>query len=343
MTLYEELGVPSDARPDTIRDAYRNAARLLHPDAQTNPVLKESAEVQMKRINHLYEILSNPERRRRYDQELAEPERPTAIIIHSLPSAERLLQANSGTLVWLGATVVCAAFIIWLTTRDSSMPAVDPPAALHPAAATVVPAASPDKKRDTEIASLRAQLAAANADRQRLMKQLAASPGARRFEPPPSDPQEVARVIVPAPPTVNPSAPKEMSVPGLGPVLPLALPRWTGNWTYRRAPDNSHNKTLLPPEFIEAVISEVNGHLRGQYRARFKVSDPGISPEVDFRFEGTVSGMSGRFPWTGRGGAKGEVQIRLISNSSLEVVWSATDLGTSMGLASGTAVLTRRN
>ena len=66
MTFYEELGVPPDASVDAIREAYRNVARLLHPDAQTNPVLKESAEVQMKRINQVYETLAEPERRRRY-------------------------------------------------------------------------------------------------------------------------------------------------------------------------------------------------------------------------------------------------------------------------------------
>ena len=42
MNFYEELGVPPDAPLAAIRDAYRNVARLLHPDAQTDPVLKES-------------------------------------------------------------------------------------------------------------------------------------------------------------------------------------------------------------------------------------------------------------------------------------------------------------
>src|SRR5579864_7918425 len=112
MTLYEELGVSSDAPLDTIREAYRNVARLLHPDAQTNPVLKESAEVQMKRINHLYEVLSDPERRRRYDHELAGLlDRPETIIIHGPRRPDRFQAGNRGTMVWLAATAICAGFI----------------------------------------------------------------------------------------------------------------------------------------------------------------------------------------------------------------------------------------
>lgn len=128
MTFYEELGVPPDAPLETIRDAYRNVARLLHPDLQTDPVLKESAEAQMKRINHLYGILSDPVRRRRYDQELAQPvERPVPFYVQASPPADQFPRGNNGALVWLAATAVCASFIIWLATRESSSsPAVYP-------------------------------------------------------------------------------------------------------------------------------------------------------------------------------------------------------------------------
>ncbi len=47
-------------------------------------------------------------------------------------------------------------------------------------------------------------------------------------------------------------------------------------------------------------------------------------------------------PWSGGDGAKGEVQLKLISETSLEVVWSATQLGRTLGLAAGSAVLVRR-
>ena len=64
---------------------------------------------------------------------------------------------------------------------------------------------------------------------------------------------------------------------------------------------------------------------------------------VDFRFEGKLSGSTTRLPWTGTEGAKGEVQLQLLSDTALEIEWSATSLGKSMGLVSGTAVLDRGN
>jgi curved DNA-binding protein CbpA len=376
MTFYEELGVPPDAPPDTIRDAYRNVARLLHPDAQTNPVLKESAETQMKRINHLYGVLSDPERRRRYDQELAEPpDRTGTIIIQAPPQPNRLQRGNGGTFVWLAATAIGAAFILWLATRESSMPAVYPQPssgqsadvpALRKTAAAILPTAGSGRQRDDEIARLRGELAVAIADRERLQKQIAAMQGERRFQLPPSNPGPQARVtppgspnpvsLTPAPLAAQASA-LEISLPSASqrpipppPPPPLhteppALPkvRWAGSWAFNGPRADNRKEALFPPEFIETVISEENGRIHGRYHARFKVADARISPDVDFRFEGRVSGISGRFAWTGTGGAKGEVQLRLVSDTTLEVVWGATDLGKSMGLASGTAVLNRKN
>ena len=342
MTLYEELGVPRDAAPDTIREAYRNVARLLHPDAQTNPALKESAEVQMKRINHLYGILSDAERRRKYDQELTEPAATGPIIIRSAAAAQPSPRANLGAVVWLGAIAMCATFILWLATRDSSSPVVYPQPAPRRAAVAVKPAAVPDRSKDIEIARLRADLAAAYAERDRLLKQLAGSEGTRRFQPPPVSPQPQQATVVPAPPVLTAGPSAELTLPRPPSVQLQAPPRWTGVWVYRAGREG--NRTgAIPPEFIENVVSEDHGHLRGHYRARFRVADRRVSPDVDFQYAGSVSGTSGHFSWSGSGGSRGEVQVRLISNSELEVVWSANDLGKTMGLVSGSAVLNRKN
>ena len=351
MTYYEELGVPPDAPPDTIREAYRIVARLLHPDGQTNPVLKESAEVQMKRINHLYETLADAERRRRYDRELAGPaECQDTIIIQAPPPAERFERGHGGTAAWLAATAICATFIIWLATRDTSAPVVYPqhqataePSALRRAAEAILPMGNTDRQRDNEIGRLRGELAAANADRERLNKQIADMQATHRFQPPPVEPRQQVQFIPPASIQSAPTPPPEIPLPSVA-LSPPSPPqsRWAGSWMYRQPQVSSTNRALLPPVFIETVLHEEGGRLRGQYHARFQVADPKVSPDVDFHFEGMVNGSSARFAWAGTDGARGEVQLRLISDTALEVTWSATDLGKSMGLASGTAVLNRK-
>jgi curved DNA-binding protein CbpA len=348
MTLYEELGVPPDAPPDTIHEAYRNVARLLHPDSQTNPVLKESAEVQMKRINHLYAILSDPERRRRYDQDLAGPqERAGPIIIQSLSPATQFRRGNQGIYAWLAATAICAISIIWLATRESPTPVVYPqPSPLRKAAEAILPKVTSDRQRDQEISRLRAELAAVAADRDWLLKQFAPADTQHRFQPPPPPPapRPQAPVAAPVAAILPAVAPLNLGLPALLPPPPSPpKPRWSGSWAYVHERTENKNRALFPPEFIETVISEDHGHIRGQYHARFKVADPKISPDVDFRFEGNVTANSGQGQWAGTGGAKGEVQVRLTSDSTLEVVWTASDLGRTMGLASGTAELRRKN
>src|SRR5581483_1889166 len=59
---YAILGVPVDADSDTLKRAYRQRARLYHPD-----VAGEEGAIEMKRINRAYDVLSNPEKRQQYD------------------------------------------------------------------------------------------------------------------------------------------------------------------------------------------------------------------------------------------------------------------------------------
>jgi DnaJ-class molecular chaperone len=62
---YAILGVPRGADEKEIKKAYRRLARKYHPDL--NPGDKE-AERKFKEINEAYEVLSDPEKRKRYDE-----------------------------------------------------------------------------------------------------------------------------------------------------------------------------------------------------------------------------------------------------------------------------------
>jgi curved DNA-binding protein len=64
---YETLGVPKDANADDIKRAFRKLARQHHPDRAT-PANKEVAEAKFKEINEAYEVLGDPDKRKRYDQ-----------------------------------------------------------------------------------------------------------------------------------------------------------------------------------------------------------------------------------------------------------------------------------
>jgi len=62
---YETLGVSKTASEDEIKSAFRKLARKHHPDVAKD---KKAAEEKFKQINEAYEVLSDPEKRQKYDQ-----------------------------------------------------------------------------------------------------------------------------------------------------------------------------------------------------------------------------------------------------------------------------------
>jgi molecular chaperone DnaJ len=61
---YELLGIGRDASPEEIKRSFRRLARELHPDTNPDP----EAEARFKAVAQAYEVLSDPDKRQRYDR-----------------------------------------------------------------------------------------------------------------------------------------------------------------------------------------------------------------------------------------------------------------------------------
>ena len=61
---YKTLGVSRTASEDDVRKAFRKLAREYHPDVAKD---KSKAEEKFKEVNEAYEVLSDPEKRKKYD------------------------------------------------------------------------------------------------------------------------------------------------------------------------------------------------------------------------------------------------------------------------------------
>ena len=73
---YKILQISPDAAPEVIQMAYKALAKKYHPDL--NPDNAEQAQEQMKELNAAFEVLSNPEKRARYDAEQKSAESASA-------------------------------------------------------------------------------------------------------------------------------------------------------------------------------------------------------------------------------------------------------------------------
>ncbi|MEZ5352251.1 MAG: J domain-containing protein [Bryobacteraceae bacterium] len=336
MTHYDEFDVSPTATPEEIRQAHRNLARLLHPDPLQDSQLRRLAEHQMKRVNQIYAILSDPAQRRGYDLQLA--------------LGTRYREAPPPTARWRGAApwVIAAAGVLFGLYPHWQRPAAPAARASLPVEEYVPPSTAVNG-RTPRKAPVRA---VAEADRRR-------DQGAGREAPPRRRPLAAApettlgsRAVNDLPPAAHPPAATSpasfpavpaMTVVAEAPPPPLAasdLP-YAGTWLF--VPGNRKSgEDLYPPEYIELTVARDGDFLWGHYRARYRVTDRAISPEVNFEFESKLPAPE-RIAWSGNGGAKGEVRLKMLSENRLSVDWFTKSFGHSPALGSGTAVLVRRD
>jgi curved DNA-binding protein CbpA len=375
---YEELGVERNATPEAIRDSFRALVRLLHPDQQTDQHLKAAAEKQLRKMNRIYAVLSDPARRREYDEALDFVSTPPDTHFH--PRA-RNITANAlvARMVWVAVALLGVAIVIWLATDPPSNPVGSERAAVPAAPKPSAPqttrpiqesspagAPAPAEVSPKELAQLKAELRLARQERDQAQRALAAleathtgirqspsdvNPTGRNVMPPSSPPRATVSTSMAelAPPRIVPANPGQtLGSAAANPAFRSFKPpgsdphQFAGFWFFARSSQKPQAGSVYPPEFIEAVLTEENGVVHGKYRSRYRIVDRAISPDVNFEFTGSPSGAAMNCAWLGPGGAKGRLTLRLTDEYSMKVDWTASEVGTVQGLASGTATLTRR-
>lgn len=351
MTYYEQFGLAPGASPEEIHRTYRHLCRLLHPDHQQQQELRAAAEAQMRWVNQVFETLRDPERRRAYDATLSAV-RPEAAGRFSFPTE----WVGWRTGLWYVCAIAAVAAIAWHTSgaragmpsppktaQAAARPGKEPPPArggspqaMRRAARTVAPQPPAGSARPAAPSGLASR--AGIPPQPRLE-----SPFGSVLAPPPGSltkwtipPPNLAAESTAAWETPAPFAPPALIVPH----------RFAGTWYYvpesRTEPDGSRSVSFYAPEFIQIVITELGDALQGRYRARYRVADRAISPNVVFHFRGQASQNTAQLQWSGEGGAAGDARLRFLSGDSLEMTWSTTVFGEAPQLAAGRAVLVRR-
>lgn len=335
MSYYEELGVERTATTEEIRRAYKRLTKLLHPDHQLDPELRAAAERQMRRLNQIQEVLTNPESRVRYDRDLV---RPTPVVQQDYIQGESRRSVSIGW-VWVTSLVAIIILVaIWFPIETYRPPAAYPGAAQPPQTPAPQPA---DGMPSQPVAVERAAGASRSARRPAPEAPPARTESAveRPAEQTRIEPMPVALPPAKPPLALNPIPLK--TKPAESTEKEPRKPTLLGQWLYARSANDRTDEKLYPPEYIEMRVTERDGRMIGTYQARYFVSDRAVSPNVTFRFEGEAK-AGGEFSWEGAGGARGKIELKALTAQSIEVVWFATEMGTHLGLGSGSATLYRR-
>ena len=377
MNHYEELGLTESASVEEIRQAYKSMARLLHPDHQSDEQLRKLAELQMKRLNEILAVLSDPPRREQYDASIhAAAATMPAAIEQEMPAPWRMqlgrFRFGVGTIVWSASLVVAAivfSFALLYFEHGSAGPVYEGGSAqqTRPSPAAMS-ATSPIRER---AAALPGDVRPTN----RIVKaneqaSLAVAPEASRPAAQKQDPPQASQLTPPGAPAVpghdiyqarseesrtspSPTIPVLVQAPGQTPPPPgpSVLNRATssqgplvGTWLYSKSSTDTGKSGNLTysPEYIEMIVkSQKDGKISGRYLGRYQVPDQALSSEVRFAFEGAIGEDATVLPWRSGDGAEGQVRVKIVSDAAVEVTWFTTRFGSTRKLVSGTAVLRR--
>lgn len=334
MTYYDELLLEPTASIDDIQTSYRRVTKLLHPDRHADPLLQALAEAQMKRLNAIIAVLTDPVQRHTYDAGLLRNAIAVPLSVIRLRQAYSLL--SSATLL---ASGVLAGLLLsyYGQPADPERRAATPAGPPQNVAGTLLDNAQqrshkpPDPAPEAKAPALPAQLRKipdALADAAAAAADAGLVTGNRR-EPAAEVPGVAAAVG-----SASGGMEAERSA------SPLSG-RYAGAWFYAPLKIRPAD-TLYTPEYIEMRVSEQEGAIRGVYRARYRIPDKPIPPDVVFEFEGRSGGSEPVFHWTGLHGAHGMVKLKALSDASLEVSWYVTQFSPDMALGAGTAILIRR-
>jgi hypothetical protein len=334
ITYYEELAVEEQASQEEIRDSFRTLVRLLHPDQQSDPQLKEMAERQMRKLNRIYAVLSDPDRRAAYNESLNKPRHAAPIIVFSGADGnvkKLIVRLSAITGIMLGS-----ALLIWFMATSNNNEGRVQEAHASSGRNTDGPVDGGD-----QIARLRDQLRSAEAERDSALEQLEKIGGKAA----------VAKVAVAKAPVAKADVAKadEQEAPAANEpprrsMVPANPAQFAGLWVFSRGKGSASpgGKSQYPPEYIQIHVSEKRGVLHGQYHSRYQVLDHASSPDVDFTFTGTPVGNELNCNWQGPGGARGHLAMKLVSARTVDLAWSANELGSLQWLTNGDAMLIKK-
>lgn len=368
---YEELGVPRSASQDDIHHAWKRLARLFHPDLQTDPEMRQTAELQMRRLNHILSVLTQPLERMQYDLML-DRERSAPVLWDEGPVRRHvfrdLIRFDLKAAVWLAGGTLIAGILAALMLADlHSGSAVDRAASADVAVAKAPPLPDAMDSLESRIDQLRQKFPPPEASPDKSKNTLEGGPGTVPASPAPVEPP-----AAPASRSVSPEARPESrgsqqshapearptvqadlvrvpaaASPAVRPreATPLVQPdsSMTGLWRYNPPKQAARKPGLYVAERVEVGISEESGSLYGYYIAHYRVPHGGLSPDVTFKFSGKFGGDAVTGTWSAMNGNRGEIRLRSLSHNALEVVWVTTHMEHAKSLASGRVTMSRDN